>query len=526
MRPGLTAKLFLAMLAVAVFAVLAMGIAARVSFDRGFFGYLSEQETGRMQSVASSLAAAYREHGSWQFLRDNPRAWFEVMRPSDFSGGPMPRGFGHPPPGAPDLPPPDGPAGPPPLDDRQQPPPGNPGLPPPANGDRPPPGNAGPPPPGAHAGAPLSVSDLTVTGANVRFTLLDAQGQYLFGNPTPATGPHSLKQSIVVDGKTVGMLTMLSFREMTETGDLRFQEGQYRASWIIGAAALLIAALLAIWLARTLLTPVHRITKATNALAKGDYGTRVITQSRDELGQLARDFNQLAVALERNEYMRREFVADVSHELRTPLSIIRGELEALEDGVRKLDRAAVKSLQAEVGTLNKLIDDLYQLSLADIGTMVYRKVDVDLSKLIETTAEAFQERLRKADIALELHLPAQSITVLADESRLQQVFINLIENSVRYTHAGGRLRIQCKTTQDGVNIDLMDSSPGVDEKNLPRLFERFYRVEMSRNRASGGAGLGLAICRAIVEAHGGTIEAKPSPLGGLWVTVHLPAGNA
>jgi two-component system sensor histidine kinase BaeS len=212
--------------------------------------------------------------------------------------------------------------------------------------------------------------------------------------------------------------------------------------------------------------------------------------------------------------------------LRTPLSIIRGELEALEDGVRKLDRAAVKSLQAEVGTLNKLIDDLYQLSLADIGTMVYRKVDVDLSKLIETTAEAFQERLRKADIALELHLPAQSITVLADESRLQQVFINLIENSVRYTHAGGRLRIQCKTTQDGVNIDLMDSSPGVDEKNLPRLFERFYRVEMSRNRASGGAGLGLAICRAIVEAHGGTIEAKPSPLGGLWVTVHLPAGNA
>ena len=506
MRPGLTAKLFLAMLAIAVFVVLAMGIAARVSFDRGFLGYLSEQETARMQSVASSLEAAYHEHGSWEFLRDNPRAWFEVMRPDDPPDESFPGNFDHPPLG--DAPPP----------------PGDDGRPPPNQGPPPPPGNDGGPPPGAPPRSPFPMPDLT--GGNVRFTLLDAQGQYLFGNPTPATGPHSLKLPIVVSGRTVGWLTMLSFREVAETGDLRFQEGQYRASWTIGVAALLLMALLAIWLARTLLTPVHRIAKATHALAKGDYSSRVVTQSHDELGQLARDFNQLAVVLERNEHMRREFVADVSHELRTPLSIIRGELEALEDGVRQLNTDAIKSLQAEVGTLSKLIDDLYQLSLADLGGMVYRKTDVDVGKLLQTTTESFQERLRKANVSLELRLPTSPPTIRADEGRLHQLFANLIENSVRYTDAGGKLRIDCATADDGVTVELMDSAPGVDAKNLPRLFERLYRVEGSRNRASGGAGLGLAICRTIVDAHGGTIQAQSSPLGGLWLTVHLPAGGA
>ncbi|GLQ50493.1 sensor histidine kinase efflux regulator BaeS [Dyella flava] len=511
MRPGLSAKLFLAMFAVAIFAVLAMGIAARWSFDRGFLGYLSQQEDRRMQTIATSLTAAYREHGSWEFLRDNPRAWFEVMRsiggPAPFTGHPHGgRGpgddFG--------MPPPD--EGGPPLSGHP------PSL---AHGDLPPFGNPGQPPAMGHpSSSPFAVSDLTGTG--MRFTLLDEQERFLFGNPTILHMPHTLKVALNVNGRTVGWLLMLPFRAVTEAGDVRFQEGQYRASWLIGAAALLLAALLAIWLARTLLTPVHRIAKATRAVATGDYTARVSTPSRDELGQLARDFNHLATVLERNESMRREFVADVSHELRTPLAIIRGELEALEDGVRRFDAAAIKSLQTEVSTLSKLIDDLYQLSLADLGAMVYRKTDLDIGKLLAATAEAFQERFRKADLALELRLPASPVMIYADESRLHQLFANLIENSLRYTNAGGRLCIECTPGDDSVTIELMDSTPGVDEKNLPRLFERFYRVEASRNRASGGAGLGLAICRAIVDAHRGSIAAQASPLGGLWLTIGLP----
>jgi two-component system, OmpR family, sensor histidine kinase BaeS len=520
MRPGLTAKLFLAMFAVAMFAVLAMGISARLSFDRGFLGYLSVQETSRMQSVASSLAAAYKEHGSWQFLRDNPRAWFEVMRsigapgpfrshvPGSPTGGPN-HDFGAPPPDQGDQPPPD---------QGDQPPPDAPPLPPPQG--QPPFGNPGHPPPENSPGAPLPFSDLTGTGT--RFALLDQDGQFLFGNPAMAMSAHTVKFPVTVNGHAVGTLLMLPFSEVSAIGDLRFQRGQYRASWMIGLAALLLAALLAIWLARTLLTPVHRIAKATHALAKGDYATRVATDAQDELGQLSRDFNRLAVVLERNESMRREFVADVSHELRTPLAIIRGELEALEDGVRRFDNEALKSLQMEVATLSKLIEDLYQLSLADLGSMAYRKVDLDLGKLLADTIEAFQERLRKADIACELQLPPATVTMHADESRLHQLFVNLIENSLRYTDAGGRLCIGCTPAGQNVVIDLKDSAPGVDAQNLPRLFERFYRVESSRNRISGGAGLGLAICRAIVEAHGGHIEARPSPLGGLWLSIRLP----
>ncbi|HKT30428.1 sensor histidine kinase efflux regulator BaeS [Dyella sp.] len=513
MRPGLTAKLFLAMLAVAVFAVLAMGVAARLSFDRGFLGYLAEQETERMQSVAASLATAYREHGSWEFLRNNPHAWLDAMRPGHFSGMPPPHAFGdhdaHDQ-GPPDLPPPDGsPPAPSPPDHPD---------------DHGPPDLQGPPPGLTHLDAPGSVSVLT--GTDFRFALLDAQNQLLFGNHAAVTAAHAVKQAIVVNGRTVGWLMMLPLRDVTANGDVRFQRGQYRASWTIGFIALLLAALLAIWLARTLLTPVHRIAKATHALAEGNYATRVETTAHDELGQLARDFNQLAIALEKTQRARRQFVADISHELRTPLAIMRGELEALEDGVRRFDKDAVASLQSEVGMLSKLIDDLYQLTLADVGTMIYRKVDVDLPKLLEGVADTFRDRFRRTDVELQLNLPASPVLVNADEGRLQQLFVNLFENSARYTDAGGTLRVSCRIMADSVVVDLMDSAPGVDEANLPRLFERFYREEGSRNRASGGAGLGLAISRAIVEAHHGTIDAHPSPLGGLWLTVRLPLENA
>jgi two-component system sensor histidine kinase BaeS len=365
-----------------------------------------------------------------------------------------------------------------------------------------------------------------LTGADFRFALLDAQSQLLFGNAAAVTAAHSLKQAIVVDGRTVGWLMMLPLRDVTEAGDLRFERGQFTAGWIIAGFALVLAALLAVWLARTLLTPVHRIAKATHALAKGDYTSRVETRSRDELGQLARDFNQLAVVLEKNERTRRQFVADVSHELRTPLAIIRGELEALEDGVRRFDKEAIASLQSEVVVLSKLIDDLYQLSLADVGTMIYRKVDVDLRNVLEGVADTFADRFRRAELGLHLSVPDAPVLVHADEGRLQQLFANLFENSARYTDAGGVLRVSCRVMADNAVVDLMDSSPGVEVGNLPRLFERFYRTEASRNRASGGAGLGLAISRAIVEAHGGSIEAHPSPLGGLWLTVRLPLENA
>ena len=245
--------------------------------------------------------------------------------------------------------------------------------------------------------------------------------------------------------------------------------------------------------------------------------------SGDELGRLAEDFNRLAVTLERNEQLRRAFMADISHELRTPLAVLRGELEAIEDGVRPMSPESVKSLQGEVATLGKLVDDLYELSLADVGALTYRKTALDLAEPLTQALEGFRERLVERRIALETVLPpAGTLTVLADPDRLRQLFNNLLENTVRYTDPGGRLRVEARCERGRVRIDFQDSAPGVPEELLPRLFERLFRVEGSRSRAGGGAGLGLAICRSIVQAHDGEIDARPSPLGGVWVHVSLP----
>ena len=238
------------------------------------------------------------------------------------------------------------------------------------------------------------------------------------------------------------------------------------------------------------------------------------------VGALARDFNQLASALERHREARRQWGADIAHELRTPLSILRGEIQALQDGVRAPTPLALDSLQAECWRLGALIDDLYQLALADAGALDYRFETLDLSALA-ATALAAQERAC-ADAGLELDRAlAPGIAVRGDARRLTQLVDNLLANARRYTDAPGRIRIELTLGDGLILLVVEDSAPGVPAEALPKLFERLYRVEASRSRAAGGAGLGLSICQAIVEAHGGTITAQHSALGGLRIVVGL-----
>jgi two-component system sensor histidine kinase BaeS len=249
---------------------------------------------------------------------------------------------------------------------------------------------------------------------------------------------------------------------------------------------------------------------------------RTVVDSGDELGQLGQDFNLLAHTLERNEQARRAFMADISHELRTPLAVLRGELEALGDGVRAVTPAALASLREEVRALGKLIDDLYDLARSDIGALEYRRADVDVAGLLGRAVDAYRERFDARRIAIECGIAPGPVVLRADPDRLQQLFANLLENTLRYTDPGGELRVLCAPRDGWLRIDLQDSAPGVPAESLDRLFERLYRVERSRGRAHGGAGLGLAICRNIVDAHGGRIAAKASPLGGLWIEILLP----
>lgn len=463
MKLSITTQLFAAVLATAAAVALAMGVAAHLNLTRGFLGYLNEQAALRLDMAVPGVTAGYRANGSWAFLQRQPELWWPLLRRQPIDDGSR--------------------------DDGQP--------------DRPP---------------PPTVSELT--GATRRFTLFDAQRQRVAGFDRPV--PDAVERAIRVDGRTVGWLAMAPFESVSSAAERRFADAQTSASWGVGLGALLLAAGVALWVSRVLLLPIKRMAAATHRLAAGDYEARVEVASRDEVGELAVDFNRLAHTLQRNEQMRREFMADVSHELRTPLGVLHGELEAIEDGVRTLDAASLRSLQAEVATLNKLVSDLYELSLADVGALAYRRVDLDLAELLRLTCGAFAERLASRGIALELRLPDAPLVVFADERRLQQLFNNLIENSCRYTDAPGRLRIDARRDEGRVKIDVMDSAPGVGSEHLLRIFDRFFRVEASRNRASGGAGLGLALCQRIVEAHDGQIEARAAPLGGLWISIALP----
>jgi two-component system sensor histidine kinase BaeS len=255
-------------------------------------------------------------------------------------------------------------------------------------------------------------------------------------------------------------------------------------------------------------------------LASGEYAV-AIPAGGDELGDLARDFNLLGRTLQRNEEARRDWIADISHELRTPLTVLRGEIEAMQDGLRPVSLEGVASLHAEVLSLGKLVDDLYELSLSDLGALDYRREPVSLAEIAVSAVETHRLRFEDKGVALTLG-PMRPSVVYGDRRRLAQLLGNLLENSVRYTDPGGRCEVclEANATSSVVTID--DSAPGVPAELNERLFERLYRVEGARTREHGGAGLGLAICRNIVEAHGGLIAALASPLGGLRIRLELP----
>ncbi|WP_329956697.1 ATP-binding protein [Collimonas humicola] len=457
-------KLFYAMLAMAVAVIVAMSVVARLSFTHDFLGYLNEQAQERMEELTPHLEQSYREHGSWQFMRDNPGAWHYLLRTT-----------------RPEL-----------------------------DSDTP-----------SSRFAP-SGSDLT--GAHLRFTLLDADRKFVAGFRDMQAD--ALPRPLMRDGAIIGWVALTPFESVITAIDQRFQHKQLLAHLLIGLVSILFTGFIAIKIASVLLSPLTRLAKATHRLAGGDYSTRVEVATQDEIGRLSADFNQLALTLERNEKMRRDFMADVSHELRTPLGILNGQLEAMEDGLLDTSMETVKSLQSEVAALNKLVNDLYELSLADAGALTYRKADIDIGALLRASLQSYEDIYREHRLAVAIDLPEQPMLVHADAGRLQQLFKNILENTLRYTDGGGRLNITGKREQQRWLLQFDDSAPGTTAATLPRLFERFFRADASRNRAHGGAGLGLAICQHIVEAHEGSINADASALGGLHLSIRLPASLA
>ena len=451
-RPGITGKLFMAILATCISVLILMHIAVRISFERGFIGYIKSGNEKRLALLSDTLSEQYAQHGNWQFLRHNNRYMFQLLRAFDRE--------------------------------------------------------------------PQTSTAMPPHGWRTQFWVADQHFNKLVGPPSsiPRDGT---RKAITVAGATVGWVIASPVERLTRSTDIHFDKQQRRSSWIIVILAILLAAGATFPLARGLLRPVKRLVEGTHRLAAGDFSTRVTPVGRDELGRLAQDFNQLASTLEKNQRMRRAFMADISHELRTPLAVLRGELEAIQDGVRRFTPESVTSLQMEVATLTKLVDDLHQLSLSDEGALAYQKKTLDIVALLEVAAGAFKARFHARGLALRLTLP-QHISLFGDADRLMQLFNNLLENSLRYTDAGGELHISGEARGHRLYLRFADTAPGVSDEQLTQLFERFYRAEGSRSRASGGSGLGLAICQNIVQAHGGTLQATHSPAGGVSINVTLP----
>lgn len=475
MRMTLHYKLFGAILIAILTVVLYMTIVLQWSFDRGFLDYVNTAESEQLQKIAVDLERLYAEQENWQVLIDDPLK-IGIAVVSSYPEGELKermlrklrsRNF-------PTLQP--------------------------SSGRLP--------------------KDIPVHFFR-RVLLLDQNKKVLMGFE-----PEGSRRDLIpllYQNSVIGYLGAYPAKHLSDSHHLVFVEQQKFTLILVALAGILISAGLSLPISYMLTRPIRRLAMATRNLASGKYQTRVEVRSADELGQLSHDFNDLAETLEKNRIARGQWVADISHELRTPISILRGKIEALQDGVHTPGAESFNGLHREVMHLGLLVDDLYQLSLSDMGAMTYNRGDVDPCWALDEALSLLEAQVTDKKLHIDKHVELTGDEILfADNERLKQLFTNLLANSIRYTNSQGRIRIEVSASNDSLIYTIEDSAPGVSDEQLDKLFERLYRVEGSRSRESGGAGLGLSICANIIKGHNGTIEAKHSTLGGLCVCVKLP----
>ena len=463
-------KLFATIRAVNVLICALIFLFVSRSLDQGFIDYLERVQTQRAETLATALGEEWSTHGGWQWLQDNERAWFRLVHRQLWP-------------------------------DRERPPPG----------------------------LQRQLSDPR------DFQVRDSQGNVVIGPPPPHKGDDPPRERerkrerrdspsilpIVSEGQQVGELVYRPPRELMARMDHIFIERQQRnLSIIVGSlalASLLLAGGLSWWLGRR----TRGMALATRRLTEGDYSVRLAERGRDELSRLAHDFNVLAETLEANRQARQRWVADIAHELRTPLAVLHGEIEAMQDGIRPLDADSLGSLSQEVAQLERLVQDLRLLAQSDAGALEVRLEPLDLAATLSERLEDARGWLEGAGIVLESTIRGPAL-IQGDLQRLHQLWNNLIGNTRAYTDAPGRLQVSLSVGDNQVRVCWEDSAPGVEDAELPRLTERLYRVDASRNRRLGGSGLGLSIAVALVQAHGGDMQVSHSTLGGLCWTLRFP----
>ena len=512
MKLSLTGKIFLAFLLTSGLSLMLMLVSVRYFTFQGFQDYVHQRELDQLKGFAAGLGDWYQQNESWDKFKNNLALWDSFIRSGWLIGesnqavttsGSSDNKF-----------PPAGP----PFKRQQhyglgpvppQPPPIRPGLPPPP---RRAPGQPGP------SWDPLRLA--------ARIAVFDMHKNLVTGRPRASFSGFSILP-ILADGSQIGWLGLEPQRQLTRPQDQAFVRQQTVVIYVIGSSVLALTVIIAWLLSRHMLAPVRKLAKATRALRERRFETRITVESADELGQLANDFNSMASALEKYEERQQQWLSDISHELRTPLAVLQGEIEALQDGVRQPDEAALESLRAEAERLNKMVDDVHELSLAEAGDQVLKLAGLNPGRVLANTAERFSHRLEQAGIKLNLDLETErGPIIMADQERLDRLFSNLLQNVLKHASRPGELKIWQEAEPAWVKLCIEDSGPGVPRGALAKLFDRLYRVDSSRSRATGGSGLGLAICKTIVESHGGIIRALNGTSGGLLIEIELPLQQA
>lgn len=502
-------KIFLALLSLLLVMVgVFMGM-TRWGLQHSLGEFVAEVELQRLDWLVGRLALNHDEADGWGPLAQDPQAWEHLLR---MPPGPAPEG--HP--------------------DHRPPPRSEDG----AHADRSiePPRREPPHEPSRFRPAPYGSP--TLDALHSRLSLLDAsQQQRIAGAALPSTVSERARMPrvpIVAGGKTVGYLALQAPADLESEANQAFMARQLHFALWAGLSGLALALLMSWQIGRRWFRPVAQLMAAARAVAQGQPAPLLPTEGHDELAGLVQTFNDMNRQLNAIEASRQRWLGDVAHELRTPLAALRAEIEALQDGVRPFTPATTERLHRQVLRLGQLVDDL-RLSLDPPDSLVLQTQE-DLAPLavLGDALSGWRERFSAAGLALEFVNacePAQgALTLSGDERRLYQVFSNLMENTVRYTQRGGLLRITARLElrADGLSptrwlqLQFDDTAPAPSATELPRLTERFFRAESSRNRALGGSGLGLSICQALVKAHGGHLSLALSPLGGLRVVLNLP----
>ncbi|SEM49033.1 two-component system, OmpR family, sensor histidine kinase BaeS [Variovorax sp. YR750] len=529
----LSRKIFLALAALLIVLLISFAGLSIIALQRGLGSYVAEIEIRRMDWLAQQLQKYYATNGDWKGLHNNDDAWRRLQMGRmaaalDTAGS---NGNG---------------------DERRLPPwyeyrtmRGNP---PPDGGGGGEGADGGRPPPPPPSDSGLSSPQLELTPRRLptvpppwffrdprdmpdsifqRLALLDAHGSRVVGAEVDLA--NAARTPIRRDRTVIGYLALTPLQGLESEADRAFVARQSGVIVLTGLCGLGFALVLSWLLARRWFRPIDELTQAAQDVARGRLSTRVAVQGSDELALLGRTFNDMAQRLDTMEASRRAWLADAAHELRTPLAAMRAEIEALQDGVRTFDERTALRLHRQVIRLGQLVDDL-RSSMREPQNDLLTATVFPLSLLKEAldhTRDRFAARGITVDRrAIDRIGASAQPAVEGDAHRLHQVFMNLLENTLAYTDQGGELHIDVLVdgawTGNRITLVFDDSAPGVPEAELPRLFDRLFRGETSRSRELGGSGLGLSICRATIEAHGGTIDASASPLGGLRLTLTLP----